>query len=54
MFELESRIGFGSSTPMLNGILPLAQDLPIWTSKSNGQLTAWDALAAVNDSLVLP
>ena len=39
---------------MLNDILPLAQDLPIWTSKSNEYLTALNALAAVNDSLILP
>ena len=39
---------------MLNDILPFARDLPIWTSKSNDHLTACTALAAVNDSLVLP
>ena len=39
---------------MLNEILPLARDLPIWTSKSNDHVTALNALAAANDSLVPP
>ncbi|MCJ1433205.1 hypothetical protein MMC27_002564 [Xylographa pallens] len=42
------------SESTLNDILPFARDLPIWTSKSNDYLTALEALAAVNDSLVLP
>ncbi|KAI9876327.1 MAG: hypothetical protein M1830_006767 [Pleopsidium flavum] len=44
----------GESKAMLKDVLPFAQDLPIWISKSNDHLTALDALAAVNDSLVLP
>lgn len=39
---------------ILDSVLSLAQDLPIWTSKSNDYLAARDALAASNDSLVLP
>ncbi|MCJ1388929.1 hypothetical protein MMC18_001780 [Xylographa bjoerkii] len=48
------RMFSNDSEPMLDGILPFARDLPIWTSKSNDHLTALDALAAVSDSLVLP
>jgi sacsin len=39
---------------MLKDIIPFAQNLPVWVSKSKRYLTAVNALAAVNDSLVLP
>ncbi|MCJ1404884.1 hypothetical protein MMC11_008110 [Xylographa trunciseda] len=42
------------SRAMLNEVLPLAQHLPIWASKSYDYVTALKALTAVNDHLVLP
>lgn len=39
---------------ILDSVLSFAQDLPIWTSKSNNYLAARDALSSSNDSLVLP